>query len=197
MRRVTRSLRPPTLSQHHMNFYMRSNQRRKLSFIFQISSKPVQQFWTLEPRIITRSVSSELYRCCFYAGREVCGAWSMRQSGVRPSVCLSRRSTYAACRILGAGSRYRSTAAGATYRPAAAGAQVAAAGSVIPQRPDTKLNADLFVSFFVSKSTPPIFAKFSGLVELHLWMISLKLFCFDHSRAVAMATNFCWLYPHN
>jgi len=63
MRRVTRSLRPPTLSQHHMNFYMRSNQRRKLSFIFQISSKPVQQFWTLEPRIITRTGSSRRPSC--------------------------------------------------------------------------------------------------------------------------------------
>jgi len=80
--------------------------------------------------------------------------------------------------------------------PAAAGAQVAAAGSVIPET-GYEVQRRLVRFFFVSKSTPPIFAKFSGLVELHLWMISLKLFCFYHSRAVAMATNFCWLYPHN
>jgi len=35
-----------------------------------------------------------------------------------------------------------------------------------------------------------------GLVELWLQMISLKL-VFNPSRDVAVATNFCWFYPHN
>jgi len=46
----------------------------------------------------------------------------MQRSGVRPSACLSRRSTSAACRSRDAGSRYQSIAAGA---------QAASAGSVM------------------------------------------------------------------
>ena len=60
-----------------------------------------------------------LFRVWFsrlYVG--VCDAgFLQRPVSVRPSVCpVGRRSTSAAFRSLGAGSRYRSTAAGAAYR---------------------------------------------------------------------------------
>ena len=42
----------------------------------------------------------------------------------------------------------------------------------------------------ISKSAGPIFAKFSGLIELWVWMISRK-FVFRSTKDVAMATNFC------
>jgi len=44
------------------------------------------------------------------------------------------------------------------------------------------------------KIYPTDFAKLSGLVELRLKMINLKLVFLDTSRDVATATNFCWLY---
>ena len=43
----------------------------------------------------------------------------------------------------------------------------------------------------ISKSTGPIFAELSGLVELQLEMISLKL-VFRPSKHVATAIKFCW-----
>ena len=48
----------------------------------------------------------------------------------------------------------------------------------------------------ISKSTGPIFAEVSWLVELWLLMISLKL-VFQSRKDIAMATKFCWFYPHN
>jgi len=42
----------------------------------------------------------------------------------------------------------------------------------------------------ISTSTGPIFTKFTGLVELWPWMNDVKLFFFDLSRDVAIATNF-------
>jgi len=46
------------------------------------------------------------------------------------------------------------------------------------------------------RSAGPTFDKCSGLLELRLWVIDLKLF-FDPARIVAAATNFCWLHPYD
>ena len=46
----------------------------------------------------------------------------------------------------------------------------------------------------ISTSTGPIFTKCAGVYR---WKILSQFFDPPRDIAVAMATNFCWLYPHN